>query len=313
MVKGGNETPKIAILLCTYQGGVFLAEQLDSIQEQSYTNWVVHVSDDGSTDSTSSILESYQRRWPEGRLNLYSGPRNGFAANFLSLTCRWDIDADFFAYSDQDDIWESNKLDLAVRWFKSLQLGKAAVYCSRTRLVDSRNIEIGYSPLFTKPPNFTNALIQNIGGGNTMVFNNAARELVREVGLKVPIVSHDWWLYILVTGCGGVGHYDPSPTLRYRQHSGNVVGMNSNGGAKLRRIRMVWEGRFRSWNGLNVVSVEAIQDRLIPKHRYAFECFKKSRNEKLPFRLAYFFRSKVWRQSVIESVAVFLAVVFRKF
>ena len=89
--------------------------------------------------------------------------------------------------------------------------------------------------------------------------------------------------------------------------------MNSNGGAKLRRIRMVWEGRFRSWNGLNVVSVEAIQDRLIPKHRYAFECFKKSRNEKLPFRLAYFFRSKVWRQSVIESVAVFLAVVFRKF
>ena len=308
----GDEAPRIAILLCTHQGGAFLAEQLDSIQKQSYQNWVVHASDDGSTDETLSILESYQRRWPKGRLNLYSGPQNGFAANFLSLTCRREIDAHFFAYSDQDDIWDINKLDMAIRWLKSLPLENAAVYCNRTRLVDSKNIEIGFSPLFTKPPSFTNALIQNIGGGNTMVFNNAARELVCEVGSTVPIVSHDWWLYILVTGCGGVVHYDPSPTLRYRQHTRNAVGMNSSGVAKLRRVRMVWEGRFKSWTDRNITSVEAILDKLTPRNRHAFECFKKSRDKRLPFRLVYFFRSKVWRQAIIENVMIILAVMFRK-
>ena len=175
----GVAQPKVAILLCTYHGQHYLAEQLDSFAAQSHSNWEVWASDDGSKDDTHAILEAYQQKWPDGRLSIHFGPAEGFAANFLSLTCKASIDADYYAYSDQDDIWEPNKLARAVEWLNTLPENIPALYCSRTRLVDSNNNEIGVSPLFAKPPSFANALMQNIGGGNTMVFNNAARNLLR--------------------------------------------------------------------------------------------------------------------------------------
>jgi hypothetical protein len=110
---------------------------------------------------------------------IHAGPAEGSTANFLSLTCRADIDADYFAYADQDDVWESDKLERAVNWLKTIPEGVPALYGSRTLLVDARNQHIGYSPLFEREPNFRNALVQSIAGGNTMVFNRAARDLLR--------------------------------------------------------------------------------------------------------------------------------------
>ena len=72
----------------------------------------------------------------------------------MSLTCRADIDADYFAYADQDDIWESDKLERAVNWLKTVPDGVPALYGSRTLLVDTRNQHIGYSPLFERTPDF---------------------------------------------------------------------------------------------------------------------------------------------------------------
>jgi len=86
-------------------------------------------------------------------------PAEGFVANFLSLTCKASIEADYYAYSDQDDVWESDKLERAVRWLQTVPENIPALYCSRTRLVDAENNEIGLSPLFSKPPSFANALI----------------------------------------------------------------------------------------------------------------------------------------------------------
>lgn len=214
----GVAQAKVAILLCTYHGQHYLAEQLDSFAAQSHTNWEVWASDDGSADDTHEILESYRQKWSDDRLSIHSGPAEGFAANFIALTCKDSIEADYYAYSDQDDIWEPDKLARAVEWLKTVPEHIPALYCSRTRLVDASNSEIGDSPLFTKPPSFANALMQNIGGGNTMVFNNAARNLLREAGKTRPVITHDWWAYMVVTGCGGRIFYDEEPTLRYRQH-----------------------------------------------------------------------------------------------
>jgi len=181
-VAKSTATARVAILLCTYHGQHYLPEQLDSFAAQTYENWAVWASDDGSEDDTHSILEDYQSRWDVGRLSIHFGPAEGFAANFLSLTCNANIDADLYAYSDQDDVWEADKLARAVQWLESVPAEVPALYCSRTRLVDANNNEVGVSPLFAKAPSFANALMQNIGGGNTMVFNNAARNLLREAG-----------------------------------------------------------------------------------------------------------------------------------
>ena len=223
----GQALPKVAILLCTYHGQHYLADQLDSFAAQSYPNWEVLASDDGSQDNTHAILEAYRGQWGHDRLAIHFGLARGFAANFLSLTCKSSIKADYYAYSDQDDIWEADKLQRAMSWLLTIPEDVPALYCSRTRLVDAHNRDIGYSPLFTKPPSFANALMQNVGGGNTMVFNNAARALLCEAGADADVVTHDWWAYLLVSGCGKV-FYDACPSLRYRQHGGNLVGMNSS-------------------------------------------------------------------------------------
>ncbi|MCK7476029.1 MAG: glycosyltransferase family 2 protein [Rhodopseudomonas palustris] len=303
----------MAILLCTYHGRHYLAEQLDTFAAQTHTNWEVWASDDGSQDDTHAILEGYQQKWPPGRLSIHFGPAEGFAANFLSLTCKADIEADYYAYSDQDDIWEPNKLARAVEWLETISENIPALYCSRTQIVDADNNEIGVSPLFSKPPSFANALMQNIGGGNTMVFNNAARNLMREAGANLPIVTHDWWTYMVVTGCGGAVFYDTEPTLRYRQHDDNLVGMNATWAARFKRIiGTLWEGRLKSWNDRNIACLRKLQHKLTPENLEILENFSKARQMGLVPRLIHLKRSGIYRQTLLGNLGLLVAAVFGK-
>ena len=303
---------KVAILLCTYHGQNYLAEQLDSFEAQSHNNWEVWVSDDGSEDGTHAILEAYKQKWPAGRLSIHFGPAKGFAANFLSLTCKASVEADYYAYSDQDDLWESDKLECAVRWLETIPANIPALYCSRTRLVDAQNNDIGLSPLFSKPPSFANALMQNIGGGNTMVFNNAASALLREAGGDTPVITHDWWAYMIVTGCGGKVFYDSYPSLRYRQHDGNLVGINATWAARFKRIRMLWEGRFRNWNDSNIAGLHKLQHKLTPENREILERFASARQMNLIPRLIHLKRSGIYRQTLLGNLGLIAAAVLRK-
>ncbi|MCE0963387.1 glycosyltransferase [Pseudomonas putida] len=82
--------------MCSYNGERFLAEQIDSFERQTHRNWSLVVSDDGSQDGTFEVLQAYMESWGQERLKIVQGPQQGFVKNFLSLTCRTDIDADFF-------------------------------------------------------------------------------------------------------------------------------------------------------------------------------------------------------------------------
>lgn len=307
-----SSLPKIAILLCTYNGQDYLAEQLDSFESQVHDNWEVWASDDGSADNTRSILDAYKKKWPQQRLSIQSGPAKGFVANFLSLTCNTNIAADFYAYSDQDDIWDADKLSRAVKWLKSVPAEVPALYCGRTRLVDADNNNIGAAPLFSKPPSFANALIQSIAGGNTMVFNNAARELLCEAGENLPIVTHDWWAYMVITGCGGQVFYDPQPTLRYRQHPSNLVGTNSSWLARFKRIYMLHQGRFRDWNRANISALQLLDDKLTPENREKLQQFISAREMGLIPRLVHLKRSGIYRQTLFGNVGLMVAAVLGK-
>jgi glycosyltransferase involved in cell wall biosynthesis len=303
---------KVAILLCTYDGQHYLAEQLNSFASQEHTNWELWVSDDGSQDSTNDILRTYRDNWPSGKISIHSGPEESFAANFLSLACKASIEADFYAFSDQDDIWEDDKLKRAVEWLATVPEGTPALYCSRTRLIDSNSKEIGLSPLFSKSPSFANALMQNIGGGNTMVFNNSARALLRETENNASIVSHDWWAYLVVSGCGGKVFYDKRPTVRYRLHNGNLVGENFSWAARLKRIRMLWRGRFRSWNDSNISALNNIQHKLTEENRKVLRRFDSARDMSLFHRLFELKRSGVHRQTLLGNLGLIVAAIFRK-
>ncbi len=308
-----KEAPaKVAILLCTSNGSAYLRPQLDSFAAQSYKHWIVWASDDGSQDDTRSILEAYRLQWGADRLFIQSGPLQGFAANFLSLSCKSDIEADYYAYSDQDDIWEDHKLERAIDWIQTVPQAIPALYCSRTQLVDERNQTIGFSPLFTKPPSFRNALVQNIGGGNTMVFNKTTCRLLRAAGKDIKVVSHDWWVYMIVSGCAGKVFYDDYPSVRYRQHAGNIVGCNSSWLARGKRLKMLFQGRLREWINDNIQALNSLRAELSPAHRKTFDQFVVARNQDLWPRLMGLKQSGIYRQTLFGNLALMAAAIFKK-
>jgi glycosyltransferase involved in cell wall biosynthesis len=303
---------KIAILMCTYNGASFLAEQLESFQRQTHTNWTVYVSDDGSKDETLKLLEASSVQWGGARLQVLEGPQQGFAANFLSLTCREHIKADFYAWSDQDDIWKPDKLEKALAWLNTVPKHIPALYCGRTELILESGETCGYSPEFIHPPHFTNALVQNIGGGNTMVFNQAARKLLQEAGDQLIVPSHDWWAYLLISGAGGAVHYAPAPSVLYRQHSRNVVGINDSWCSRLKRLRMLLQGRFGKWNTQNINALEAMHHCLSQEHKATLAQFKTARGEKFFLRILGLWRAGVYRQTLLGNIGLTLAILLKK-
>jgi len=311
-LRSNPSVPKVAVLMCTMQGQHFLAEQLNSIATQSHPRWAIWASDDGSDDHTHAILEYYQSHWGEDRISIHAGPAVGSTANFLSLTCRADIDADYFAYADQDDVWESDKLERAVNWLKTVPDDVPALYGSRTLLVDARNQHIGYSPLFEKAPDFRNALVQSIAGGNTMVFNRAARDLLRRAGEDVEAVTHDWWAYMLVTGCGGQVHYDPYPTVRYRQHGANQFGANADPVAQFKRARLLLQGRFRGWVDANLRALEHVRHLMTPENQRVLEEFSRARSQAVLPRLIGLRRVGIFRQTTLGNLGLTLAALINR-
>ena len=312
VIEPDGASPRVAILLCTKQGEAFLQEQLDSIGRQTHTSWAVYASDDGSQDATPAILQDFKRRVGERKLAILRGPHMGFVANFLSLVCNPEIDADFYAYADQDDIWEDDKLARAVQFLQTVPGSVPAVYCSRTSNVDETNTCIGHSPLFTKPPGFANALVQNIGGGNTMVFNHAACQLLRLAGPDVQVATHDWWTYLLVTGCGGRVFYDPVPTVRYRQHGLNLVGGNNGWSARLYRARLLFQGRFVKWTDQHLAALQRVEYRLTPQNKCLLAEFAQARQSTVIRRITGLKRTGVYRQTLFDNLGLVVAALFRK-
>lgn len=234
VVRPRVDAMRVAILMCTKNGAKFLAQQLKSIADQTHTNWTLFVSDDGSSDETVDIVARFAREFSQ-RVVSRLGPGKGVCANFLSLATDPSIDADYFAFSDQDDIWHKNKLERAINWLATVPDQIPGMYCGRTELVTADGQSYGLSPLFTRAPAFQNALVQSLGGGNTMVFNRAAKKMLEDAG-RIEVVLHDWWLYQLVSAAGGAIHYDPRPTIKYRQHPNSLIGSNLGWRARIVRI-----------------------------------------------------------------------------
>lgn len=309
---GRASVPKVAILMGTCNGGRFLRDQLESIQRQTHPNWIVIASDDGSVDSTKTVLFEFLAMWGPEKISVQCGPRKGFARNFLELACAKDIHADYYAYCDQDDVWDSDKLTRALAWLESVPFEFPALYCGRTRLINREGVDIGYSPLFRKPPSFGNALVQSIAGGNTMVMNESARRLLQAVGPTIPVVSHDWWTYLAVSACGGIIFYDPHPTVRYRQHAGNLVGMNVGLGPKFRRMTMLLGGTFKQYTDANLGALTELSHLMAESSKETLEAFYAIRHRRFPLWLPFFFRHDFRRQTLAGTLALIFAAIVKK-
>ncbi len=303
--------PSVAILMCTYNGARFLKEQLASFETQDHQELALWVSDDGSRDDTLSLLEQHRQSSRIDPFTVVRGPSNGFSANFLSLLYRPEIQADFYAFSDQDDVWDSDKVSRALTALGKIDDDVPAVYFSRTRLVDANLQSIGMSPLCAREPGFRNALVQSLGGANTLVLNQAARDLLRRANIP-SVVSHDWWIYLVISGAGGEVIYDPDASLSYRQHESNVIGSSSGIWAALTRIAMLLSGRYKAWNEQNIRDLSQCADLLTPENQQLLTAFAEMRQAWVFSRVLTFWRLRLYRQSLTGTVAVACATFLRR-
>ncbi|MNJ13180.1 putative glycosyltransferase EpsE [compost metagenome] len=302
----------VAVLLCTFNGGRFLREQLESIAAQSHSNWVIYASDDGSMDETIEILRQYQQIWGEDRLMLSQGPQSGFTNNFLTVLGRACGQHAYYAFCDQDDYWHPTKLQRALSWLEQQPARQPSLYCGRTQVIDSTGKTLGLSPLFGKRPSFENALMQSLAGGNTMMINQAACSLLRETPADTPLVCHDWWAYLLVTGCGGNVYYDPTPTLDYRQHNQNVIGANTSIKSRLNRLNRMLKGSFSEWNTINIAALNTVSSQLTPGNLVNLKRFERARNAPLATRVKLMLRSRFYRQTLWGNLGLALAVLIKR-
>jgi glycosyltransferase involved in cell wall biosynthesis len=303
--ENGTSGPRVAIALATFDGARFLREQIASFRCDVAAAIDLWVSDDGSRDETPAMLKDAARLWTRGQVRILPGPRRGFAENFRSLMANPALDADYVAFADQDDVWHARKLPAALA-----ALGGEpgpAMFCSRTRGVDGNGRSLGLSPRIARPPDFRNALVENIASGNTMVFNRAAWELLRISASRSTFVYHDWWAYIIVTGAGGRVHHSDEPLVDYRQHGGNAIGLGNSLARRVRRIGVLLSGGVARNNAAHIAALCANADLLTPAARETLARFERAHNAGFPASLRHLRRSGVFRQTLYGQAGLWVA------
>jgi len=310
--------PVVHVLLATYNGAAHLAEQWASLEMQQGVDIVLHVGDDGSSDDTVAIAErlASARSGAVKEVVWLRGPRRGSATrNFLSLLAaavRERPEAKWFSYCDQDDIWLPGKLSAAIAALGSADAAQPMLYGGRTLIVDEDGRERHLSRLFQHAPCFANALVQNIMGGNTMLMNRAAAELVAG-SADAEVVTHDWLTYQLVSGAGGHVYYDSRAYLRYRQHENNEIGSNTGWPALGARLWRMLMGDYRSWNARGVAALLQRRDVLTPANLATLEAFARAREGRNPFtRLRWLVRSGAFRRPWSQHATLLAASLLRR-
>jgi len=222
--------------MSTYNGEKYLREQLDSIVSQRDVQLQLVVRDDGSTDCTLQILSEYAQR---GLLTYYGDGENlGPQRSFMRLLAQAP-QADYYAFSDQDDYWLPEKLSTAVQMLQA-DGDSLGLYFCQTKLVDKDLHplpQIPIHPLCT----YGESLIYKFVGGCTMVLTHSLR---MAIGSYVPpvLTMHDRWIYCVALAVGAQVHFDPIPHMLYRQHGNNAVGQ---GHTLFHELRDRWK-RFTS-------------------------------------------------------------------
>ena len=294
------ELPRVAVLLSSYNGARFLAEQLDSIAGQTGVEVLLHARDDGSSDPTPDILRANSDRWPN-LAGLVAGENLGPARSFLELLRTAPDDAEYFAFCDQDDVWFSDKLERAVAAIANDS--GPALYCSNVMLADAALAALGPAPE-SGDTRFAHLLFENIAFGCTVVVNRAARELVMPHDPGEAAVMHDWWCALVIAAFGRI-HYEPRPGVLYRQHGGNVVGQQGAARQAAREITRLLKGArgFYRIHAQTSALLRLYGAQLPAQHRALAERLVASRTS-LRRRLAYALTGPVVRRRSFDAAVV---------
>lgn len=210
--------PRISVLMSTYNGERFLRAQLDSLLLHRDSDLRLHVRDDGSSDGTTDIVRWYMTRC--NAISLEAGANIGPAQSFLRLLQAAQPEQDAYLFCDQDDVWNPEKIPVALAALRTISPGVPAMYFSRVAYIDAAGAYLGVSRT-PRSLGLGNALVENVAQGCTIALNSTARDLICQARPE-HLIMHDWWCYLVLSVFGRLV-FDPVPRIGYRLHGTNAT------------------------------------------------------------------------------------------
>ena len=226
----------VIVVISTYNGAKNIERQLDSIFEQANVNVRVFVRDDCSKDNTVEVVKKYAQKHPHYEIKIVSGENVGFAKSFwLGLSMCGD--ADYYAFSDQDDIWKKNKLICCIDAMQESEQIPQLAYC-KMRRSDVRLNYLEEQVEVLKPEQLTKklTLIKTYNYGAATVVNKSAKNLVCRVWPEVDDLPHDMWVGVLCYWFGKV-YYVDEELYYWIRYDTSVTGEGTKGTAIRYRLK----------------------------------------------------------------------------
>ena len=255
----------VAICMATYNGERYLPEQIDSILNQSYDNWVLFIRDDDSADKTQAILDTFQCNHSD-RIIVLKGlvnEKRSSWGNFFQILkwVRSNYHFRYFMFSDQDDIWLPDKIEKTLKCMKETEKSAPGPVLVHTdlKVADENLNEIGssffkYRALDSSVRDLNHLLVQNNATGCTMMWNEEMDRIVSSCDGQAAM--HDWW-FSLVACCFGKISVVLDPTILYRQHENNVIGATKVNTLGFIIMRLMGKNRVKETLEMSVRQAEA--------------------------------------------------------
>jgi rhamnosyltransferase len=238
--------PTVLILMAYYNGGEWIAQQLDSICAQEGCEISILISDDGSDQESSEIIKNLAKNRPEARVVFHEKSSGSASTNFFWLISNCKAEEwDYIAFADQDDIWHPKKLLAAT---SMLQREKADGYsCSVTAFWED-----GASVVLTQcsQRRLADYLFEGAGQGCSFVLTKSFFLEIRAYVLQkrheiARFHYHDWLVYLLSRKLNKEWVFDETPYVEYRQHSSNDTGAKGSIAAIASRVRLIRGGWYK--------------------------------------------------------------------
>ena len=293
--------------MSTYNGEKYLREQLNSfIAQDCFSQVKVLIRDDGSTDGTFEILREYADKY---NFEIIKGQNIGVNASMCELFSLCDLSCQYFALSDQDDVWLPDKLGKAVKELANYNK-QCAMFASASIITDSCLKTIGVSMRAKKGSSYYNAVVQNICPGHTQVFSKPLMIELRDTDpSEISVIDH--WIYLLASSLGKI-IFSEKPTVLHRQHGNNAVGYNINPIKKtISRIKRV---HFKEADRITIqlnYFLNRFQGRIPAEYENEAIRFLNSRT--LFQRIKYSLTTKLFRQSFIDNILFRILFVLGKY
>lgn len=311
---------RTAVLLSSYNGERFIREQIESILAQENAGPVdLYVRDDASSDGTCGIVRELMKA--HENLFLIEGAHAGSTESFFSLLHAAQ-DYDYYALSDQDDVWLPDKLSSALaalsaaeRAASSGSAGEDAapaplLYACTSYLADPALRKSGHiSQIQRRAITFYNTAVQNICMGHNQVMNRALRDLLTSMPLDSgKIYAHDMWITQTASAAGTI-LFDNTPHTLYRQHEGNELGFGTGPASwARRRFERAKSGETEKIARQTAYFVETMASYLSEEEIREAKAFLSARS--FPDRLRLAIRTKFYRQKKTETVLFRLLYLF---